>query len=159
MYPFPCTPTLLHRHSAAAVVKTRMQFLLNRHLTSYPRTPPPPNALPPPPTTALPLLLFFLASEGLKWMEGMAHTSCMGSASLSVEILCSQPAPCRYSPLMYTPSCNTARPLFSSLRHCVCVCVRVYACVCAHIVCVCAHACARVYIGSGAMFDDGYGVF
>ena len=71
-------------------------------------------------------------------MEGMAHTSCIGSASLRVELLCSQPAPCRYSPLMYTPSCNTARPLCSSLRHCVGVCVCVHMCVYMRVhVCVC----------------------
>ena len=70
-------------HSPQALTTVHKLWLWSQRLDG-PRVP-----------AVLPLLPFFLVSVGLKWMEGIGHTSCIGSASLRTEFLCSQPAPCR----------------------------------------------------------------
>ena len=56
-----------------------------------------------------PFPLFFLFSTGLKWIVGMALTSCIGSASMRHAFFLSQPAPSKKSPRIHTPSCKRKR--------------------------------------------------
>ena len=54
----------------------------------------------------IPLWLRLLDSTGLKCIVGIGQTSCIGSASIRHAFFLSHPAPCRYKPFTYTPSCT-----------------------------------------------------